>query len=266
MVCVTQQTDEPAGPRCPSGCGLGSIAARLMAGSVALAVFALTSASGQSAISFASGVTAPQGGAVLNGTAVNPTTGQSVRHLWSADAVNGLCRLDPDIDSAGPHSINRATCVTSVLGVALNAGELACDASSNTLYTYDASGKNAGIFRLHFVASGDSGQGLVDKVRQEIVGANCNVGLNQPTSAALGPDGNLYLGFKRRETRASVRVQLREESMNRTSPWKPESAPRKITSAAFLALEPGCYRISPGSSPSRAALEDAAGFGARREL
>lgn len=146
---------------------------------------------------FASGVTAPQGGAVLTGTGVNAATGQLFRHLWSADGTNGLCRLDPDIDTAGAHSINPATCVNSVAGgIVFSPGPLAFDPTTNDLYAVDGGGKN-GIFRLHFVPSGDSGHGLVDKVQQEVVGAACGIALNQPTTLALGPDANLYVGFKR---------------------------------------------------------------------
>jgi hypothetical protein len=68
-------------------------------------------------LSFASGVSAAQGGVVLTG----PPTGNLVRHLWSADPVNGLCRLDPDIDTPGPHWINSATCLTTAAGAALPA-------------------------------------------------------------------------------------------------------------------------------------------------
>src|SRR5215469_12485438 len=135
---------------------------------------------------FGSGVTAPQAGQVLTGTGVNPSTGQPLRHLWSGDGTNGLCRLDPDIDTPGTHSINPATCVTSVLGAAFSPGPVAYDPTTNDLYVLDAGGKN-GIFRLHFVPSGDSGHGLVDKVQQQVFGSTCSIATNQPTTLALGP-------------------------------------------------------------------------------
>lgn len=150
-----------------------------------------------STIQFATGVPGAFGAVVLNGAGINPATGNFFRYLWTADAVNGLCRLDPDIDTAGVHGINPATCVTSAGGAALNAGQLSFDPTNNNIYAVDLSGKSNGILRLHFLPSGDSGHGLVSTVQVEVVGAGCNIGLNQPTAAALGPDGNLYVGFKR---------------------------------------------------------------------
>ena len=44
----------------------------------------------QSSSQFATGLTTPAGGLVLSGTAINPTTGNPFRHLWTADAANGF--------------------------------------------------------------------------------------------------------------------------------------------------------------------------------
>ncbi len=64
-------------------------------------------------------VTAPIGGLILPGANINPATGQHVRYLWYGDggAVGGLCRVDPDVDSPGPHALNANTCVATVAGV-----------------------------------------------------------------------------------------------------------------------------------------------------
>src|SRR5215469_8132935 len=78
----------------------------------------------QTSTQFADGLTTPQGGLVLSGTAINPATGNPFRHLWTADAANGLCRLDPDVDTPDVHKINPATCVSTVAGAAFNASQL----------------------------------------------------------------------------------------------------------------------------------------------
>lgn len=148
-------------------------------------------------VQFATGVTGAFGSVVLNGSGINPATGNFFRYLWTADPVNGLCRLDPDIDTPGAHGVNSATCLTTAAGAAMNAGQLSFDPTTNDIYAVDLSGKSKGILRLHFVPSGDSGHGLISQVQLEVVGVGCNIGLNQPTAAALGPDGNLYIGFKR---------------------------------------------------------------------
>ena len=162
-------------------------------------------ANAQTTVEFATGVTTPQGGVVLTGTGINPATGQPFRHLWSADATNGLCRTDPDIDTPGAHSINPGTCLKTVVGgVVFQPGQLAFDPATSDLYALDSVNK-LGVFRLHYQQAGDAGHGLIDSVQQEVLGGiapggksdNCGIGANQPISSALGPDGNLYVGFKR---------------------------------------------------------------------
>jgi uncharacterized repeat protein (TIGR01451 family) len=148
-------------------------------------------------VQFASGVAGAQGAVVLSGSGISSVTGNFLRYLWTADPVNGLCRIDPDVDSPGPRSVNPATCLTTAAGAALKAGQLSFDANTNNIYAVDLSGKSNGMLRLHFIPSGDSGSGLIDKVHVEVVGAACGIGQNNPTAAALGPDGNLYVGFKR---------------------------------------------------------------------
>lgn len=51
-------------------------------------------------------ITQPDGAIVTYGTAISPVTNQPVRHLWVADSAAGICRVDPDLDSPGPYSIN----------------------------------------------------------------------------------------------------------------------------------------------------------------
>ena len=179
----------------PAGCKRRT--ARIGFRTTLVLVLAAAASAQTTTLPFASGVPGALGGVVLNGSAISPATGNLVRHLWSADPVNGLCRLDPDIDTPGPHGINPATCVTTAAGAALNAGELSFDSAGNNLYSVDLAGKSRGILRLHFLPGGDSGQGLMDKLNVQVLGAACGIGANNPTAAALGPDGNLYVGFKR---------------------------------------------------------------------
>src|SRR5215472_1384769 len=149
----------------------------------------------QTSTQFANGLTTPQGGLVLSGSAINPATGNPFRYLWTADA-NGLCRLTPDVDSPAAHSIDPTTCVSTVAGAAFNAGQLTFDPVSNTIYAVDGGGK-LGIFVLHFLPDGDAGNGLVDQVNTSILGPTCGIAVNQPNATSLGPDGNLYIGFRR---------------------------------------------------------------------
>jgi uncharacterized repeat protein (TIGR01451 family) len=152
---------------------------------------------------FATGINTPGGGAILGGTAISAADGQLVRHLWSADAKNGLCRIDPDVSAPGPHSINASTCIHTAAGIRLVPGQLTFDTNGNVLYMVDAQAKSVGVFRFHYIPSGDSGRGLMNLTQQEVLGGVsggsgiCGIGSNLPTSAALGPDGNLYVGFQK---------------------------------------------------------------------
>jgi len=158
-------------------------------------------------VKFADGVTAPAGGAVLIGSGINPATGKPYRHLWSGDQGGfGLCRLDPDIDSPGPHLMNAATCIPFVAGVQFKPGQMAFDPNTNNLYTVDMQANTKGIFRLHFIPGADNGHGGIDIIHQEVLAGNggvghnglpgCGIAGNVPNSAVLGPDDNLYIGFK----------------------------------------------------------------------
>ncbi len=157
---------------------------------------------------FATGVTEPLGGLILSGSAVNPQTGKPYRHLWNSDQGGfGLCRLDPDIDTPGPHSVNINTCLPFVAGVAFKPGQLAFDPSLNNIYAVDVQSNTQGVYRLHYVPTADGGHGALDLIHQEVLGGNgltgrngtqgCVIPGNTPNSAVLGPDGNLYIAFKR---------------------------------------------------------------------
>ena len=149
----------------------------------------------QTSSQFVTGLPTPQGGLVLSGTAINPATGNPFRHLWTADAVNGLCRIDPDVDTPAAQSINHATCVSTVAGAAFSAGQLTFDSASNTIYAVDGGGK-LGIFVLHLLPGAD-GEGQVDQANTSVLGPTCGIAVNQPNATSLGPDGNLYVGFRR---------------------------------------------------------------------
>jgi uncharacterized repeat protein (TIGR01451 family) len=144
----------------------------------------------------ATGFTLPYGAQVLNGTAINPTTGTNFRHLWTADTTNGLCRLDPDLGTGGPYTVNTATCITTVSGTAFTPGRLAYDPLTNTIYSVN-DGNGANVARYHFLPDGDSGQGLMNTTAEFLGDANgCGLGGSFPWALALGPDANLYVVFK----------------------------------------------------------------------
>jgi hypothetical protein len=152
------------------------------------------------------GITAPAGGYVLHGTALNASTGQPVRHLWVADGAAGLCRLDPDLDSPGPYAVNSASCLrtSSVLG-----GAMTYDATRNLLYFADNQKTSQGVLRISYLPAGDNGNGALDPSTLFDLGGNqggatfaggqtnCALPNNPgaPNAVALDPAGNLWVGF-----------------------------------------------------------------------
>lgn len=193
--------------------------ARILSCIIALILLAACAANAQTTVSpttntiqFAgtpnaqSPITAPTGGLVLYGSALGAATNQPVRHLWVGDGTAGLCRIDPDLDSPGPYSINLNTCLN---GLSIVGGGMALDSTNNLLYFTDNQRVSQGVFRINYVPTGDSGNGSLDRTTLlNLAGApaNSNFGGGQtgcslpgtqlfPNSAALDPEGNLWVGF-----------------------------------------------------------------------
>ncbi|HEY2360332.1 MAG TPA: fibronectin type III domain-containing protein [Candidatus Angelobacter sp.] len=170
-----------------------------------------------------SSVTAPASGIILSGTAISTFTGQPVRHLWYGDASNGMCRIDPEVDdpnltapSPGIGRFNNIerTCIGFIQAGGFAPQQLTYDASTNTLYAADIPRTANGIIRMHYDPAGDNGHGTIDPIHVEsLMGAQgtrnaaggCPVVLDPRngatpetmSSATLGPDGNLYIGWMR---------------------------------------------------------------------
>ncbi len=145
----------------------------------------------------------------MYGTALNPVTNQPVRHLWVADGTSGICRMDPDLDTPGPYAINSAMCPFSATKV--TGGAMAFNSTQNLLYFVDNKSATRGVFRISYLPSGDNGNGSLDFSTTFSMGGNLSTDKfpggqtgclfpnnpQLPNSAALGPDGNLWVGFGR---------------------------------------------------------------------
>ncbi len=152
----------------------------------------------------------------------NPAFGTClpVRHLWYGDAINGLCRIDPELDANlatpvggfGAWNVNALACVISIQKLAIAPGQVTLDAKNNFMYISNNSRVGAGIARIIYHPDGDNGQGMVDLITiTSMIGTQTNRnafgGCPQltdphngalvpqiPDAAAMGPDGNLYTG------------------------------------------------------------------------
>ena len=142
------------------------------------------------------GLNLPWAVQILPGTAINSITGNPVRHVWEGDQA-GFCRIDPDIDSPGPYTVNTNTCVTKVAGVNFTPGRTAFDPTTNNLYTVN-NAKPSSVARLHVLPGGDSGQGLISATSEFLGDAGgCGLSGNFPWAITLGPDGDLYVSFRK---------------------------------------------------------------------
>lgn len=111
------------------------------------------------------------GGGIYNGS-----------HFWLADGISAIVRLDPDPSGAG-----YATETYAGYAAGGSYAQIAPDPVHNGFYVADQSSKHSvGILRLTFAAN-------------EQVGSPCQIapslGGRRPSAVALGPDGNLYVGF-----------------------------------------------------------------------
>ncbi len=176
-----------------------------------------------------SSVTSPTSGVILQGTAISQFTGKPVRHMWYGDSSNGLCRVDPEVDDPtvsstpgiGFHNNIERTCVGFIQAGGFVPSQLTFDASTNTLYAADQPRTANGVIRLHYIPSGDNGQGSLDPIHVEPLmgaqgtrnGAGGCPPITDPRNGAtpvqmfaiaLGPDGNLYIGWARNGTIARI--------------------------------------------------------------
>jgi len=187
--------------RSPYNCGpirklsLSCALAALLVLSGFVSAFAQATSPTASNTLLATGFTLPYGAQVLSGSAINPATGLPFRHLWTGD-TGGLCRLDPDLDTGAPLTVNTTTCITTVAGVTFSPGRMAYDPLTNTIYSV-SDGNAANVARYHFLPGGDAGQGLVSATAEFLGDSNgCGLSGSFPWALALGPDANLYVTFK----------------------------------------------------------------------
>ena len=176
-----------------------------------------------------SSVTSPGSGVILEGTAISQFTGKPVRHMWYGDSSNGFCRIDPEIDDPtvstiagiGFHNNIERTCIGFIQAGGFVPLQLTYDASTHTLYAADQPRTANGVIRMHYIPSGDNGQGSMDPIHVEsLMGSQgtrnaaggCPVVTDprngatpvQMFAATLGPDGNLYVGWARDGTIARI--------------------------------------------------------------
>jgi hypothetical protein len=138
-------------------------------------------------------LTVPTSGVIVHGTAISQFTNgvkhaapplgdglfdcqepgavapcNTVRHLWYGDAINGLCRIDPEVDAPlttpangfGAWNVNALACLISVNKLAIAPGQTTFDSLHNLMYTANNSRVGPGAVRVIYHPEGDNGQWL----------------------------------------------------------------------------------------------------------
>ena len=106
-------------------------------------------------------------------------------HLWVADHALGFCRVDFPPPAAV--AINQNTCADTAK--IISPGQPSTD--GRFVYIPDNSAKSQGVWRLEFFPATETVGNLT------LLAPNGGLGGNRVTASALGPDGNLYVGFLR---------------------------------------------------------------------
>jgi hypothetical protein len=163
--------------------GRPALAALVALALVIAALVGASSASAATTTTVATGLTSPNGGVMLTGA-------NGSKHLWIPDHLNGVCRVDAT-------GLNQSTCALVLGPNAIKPGQLSFDPVNNYLYIPDLSAKSQGVYRVAYDPNGDNGNGSLSLFDRTQIAPGCGLGGNLPWSTALGPDGNLYVSFKK---------------------------------------------------------------------
>ncbi len=144
------------------------------------------------------------------------------------DIDSGLATIALTPGGPSPFTVTIASCPFKLNGLSVTGGPMAFDPITNFLYLTDEQTNSQGIFRLGYLPTGDGGQGQLDfnnvlPLAGNITGSRFSGGttgcafpddstesilapngqtqiavpMGTPNGLALGPDGNLYIGFKK---------------------------------------------------------------------
>jgi hypothetical protein len=172
---------------------LGRAAALVATATTAVLLGTMTPALAATSTVIATNQTFPSGGVVLTGA-------DGLQHFWTADHIQGICRFD---GSGTTWTEDPNSCLLAFGGSpAIKAGNLSFD--GHYLYIPDLSAKSVGIGKVAYDATLNAGRGGWSVFDRGIVAPNCGLAGNLPWATAVGPDGNLYVSFKK--TAAITRI------------------------------------------------------------
>ncbi len=144
-------------------------------------------------------------GALLGGGVSLPSDGVWMgTHLWMADAVNGLCRMDAPV-GGGLSAMNAGTCMVGANAANLTVPEQsAFDAAKNLLYVADGGSKSIGVVRFTFDPATET-LGNPQVIASGMVGSGVGLDNQLADAVALDPLADaLYVGFRQRNVGANT--------------------------------------------------------------
>ena len=163
---------------------LGSAAALVAAATTAVLLGSMTPALAATTTVIATNQTFPSGGEVLTGA-------DGLQHYWTADHISGVCRFD---GSGTTWTEDTSSCILAFGGSPqIKPGNLAFD--GQFLYIPDVSAKSIGVGRALYDPTLNAGRGGFSVFNRAVI--NCGLAGSLPWATTIGPDGNLYVSFKK---------------------------------------------------------------------
>ena len=155
----------------------------------AMLIAAVSPAMASTSTQILSNQTTPNSGVVLTGT-----DGQ--QHLWTPDTNFGVCRVDQNAD--GTYTQDLTSCLSLFGKGNIKPGQVAYDSTTGYLYVTDQAAKSNGVIKVKYDPTLNAGKGGLSVFDRSVLAPTCGgIAGNVPWGAAVGPDHNLYVSFKK---------------------------------------------------------------------
>lgn len=165
---------------------LGRAATLVATATTAVLLGSTTPALAATATIIVTNQTAPTGGVVLTGA-------DGLQHLWEGDEISGLCRFDP---TGTTWTKDPNSCLLAFAGSpAIKPGNVSFD--GHYIYIPDLSSKSIGVGKVAYDPTLNGGKGGLSIFDRGVVAPTCGLAGSLPWATAFGPDGNLYVSFKK---------------------------------------------------------------------
>jgi hypothetical protein len=163
---------------------LGRAAMLVATATTAVLLGSTTPALAATSTIIATNQTFPHGGELLTGA-------DGLQHYWTADHTQGVCRFD---GAGTTWTEDPSSCILAFGGSPqIKPGNLAFD--GQFLYIPDLSAKSIGVGRALYDPTLNAGRGGFSVLNRAVI--NCGLAGNLPWATTIGPDGNLYVSFKK---------------------------------------------------------------------